>query len=200
MSTKPTLTSNKKILTELELSRKKVEILETAMQDLTDELHFIHKQFQNSEKVSKDLFLEAINDIIDELSFTGKTIRALENNINTVIDSVFEGDSGHALREMVVQVITLSLNHWEMTTGSSKIELAEESHIWKVHLDKGFFRVRTFDRYLSLQNLPAKPRWRDVLRTARFVLTYSEKNSPVKEQLRQSLKKLQDLIFQNKVS
>lgn len=200
MSVKSTLTSKKEILRELEVSRKKIEILETAFQDLTGELHFMHKQFQNTDKIDKDIFLEAINDIIDELRFTQKEIQTLENNISTVIDSMFEGNSGHTLREMMVRVMTLSLNHWEMTTDSSKIELAEQSHIWKVHLDKGFFRVRTFDRYLNLRHLPKKPRWRDVLRTARFVLTYSEKDSPVKDQLRQSLKQLQDLILQNKKS
>ena len=75
------------------------------------------------------------------------------------------------LRETGVELMSLCLRYWEQTTGKSKIDLAEESYLWKASLDaKGTYRTRTFDRYLSLKSLPQKPRWRTVLQTAYFVI------------------------------
>ncbi len=182
------------ILKELELSRKKTQILENAVHDLMEEMQFMRRQYQAGTDLQSQIFLGVLDDLADELRFTQKQAQSLDKNLSRAIDSVFDGESGNTLRETIVEVITLSLAHWEHTTGTTKIELAEQSRIWKVHLDKGCFRVRTFDRYLSSQTLPKKPRWRDVLRTARFVLTYSDAESPVVDQLQDRLQTLQTLI------
>ncbi|NNC24575.1 tetratricopeptide repeat protein, partial [Salinisphaera sp. USBA-960] len=42
--------------------------------------------------------------------------------------------------------------------------------IWRVNIDDGRLRARALERYLAVSRLPRNPRWRDVLRSAYFVL------------------------------
>ena len=60
---------------------------------------------------------------------------------------------------------------WERVSGRTRIDLAEKSRVWRVTIDEGRLRVRAMERYLSLARLPRQPRWREVLRTAYFVLS-----------------------------
>lgn len=73
-------------------------------------------------------------------------------------------------RRSLVNLMVNSLDVWERATGQTRIELAEDSGIWRVTIDEGRLRTRAMDRYLSLAQLPKQPRWREVLRTAYFVL------------------------------
>lgn len=73
-------------------------------------------------------------------------------------------------RELLVSLMQASLDAWERATRKSRIDLAEASGVWRVTVDDGRLRVRAMDRYLSLESLPERPRWREVLRTAYFVL------------------------------
>ena len=74
-------------------------------------------------------------------------------------------------RRTLVEVMSLSLQYWIQTTGKTKIDLAEESRLWTAAIDRhGTYSTRTLDRYLSLRNLPQKPRWRTALQTAYFVI------------------------------
>lgn len=85
-----------------------------------------------------------------------------------------------SLAELYVQVMQQSLAMWELATGKSRIELAEQSGIWRVSIDDGRIRTRSFDRYLALKTLPKQPRWREVVRTAHFVLAQcSQTHQPV---------------------
>ena len=54
--------------------------------------------------------------------------------------------------------------------GLNRIELAERSKAWRVAIDDGRLRARTMERYLAVSKLPRNPHWREVLRTAYFVL------------------------------
>lgn len=74
-------------------------------------------------------------------------------------------------REMIVAVMTESLNLWRKSTGKSKFDLAEESGIWRVSLDRSSLQVRTLDKYLLVETLPDRPRWRDVIGTGEYVLS-----------------------------
>ncbi|MGK5095285.1 response regulator [Deltaproteobacteria bacterium TL4] len=76
------------------------------------------------------------------------------------------------MRETMVEIMTTSLEYWEVTTQKTKIQLAEESQIWRAYLDRDRFHTKTLDRYLHLQTLPKNPRWKNVLDTAYFVLTH----------------------------
>jgi hypothetical protein len=66
-------------------------------------------------------------------------------------------------------LILAAVDAWERATGTSRLELAEKSRIWRVNIEDGRLRARVTQRYLALSKLPANPRWRDVVRTAYFV-------------------------------
>ncbi|MCG8614177.1 MAG: response regulator [Pseudomonadales bacterium] len=86
--------------------------------------------------------------------------------------------SGVERREALVELLRISLNYWERYTTKSKTALAEESKCWRVYVDGGTVKTRTFDKYLSPKTLPAHPRWRSVVRTANFVLAQCELEAP----------------------
>ena len=70
-----------------------------------------------------------------------------------------------------------SLEIWGAATGKSKIDFAETSGIWRVNLDKTSLQTRTLDKYLLIETLPDNPRWRDVLKTVKFVLALKERGT-----------------------
>lgn len=86
------------------------------------------------------------------------------------------GDGAHgdgvrdAFRKALVDVMLAAIEAWESATATNRIELAEKSRIWRVNIDDGRLRARAMERYLSVSKLPRNPRWRDVLRTAYYVL------------------------------
>ena len=99
------------------------------------------------------------------------------------------------LREHVVQVMNLSLTCWEHNLGKSKIELADESKIWPVYIDKSTPTTRTLDKYLNIDNCPKNPRCQRVIDTAEFVLKKTaSKNAPEQKQLQAALEEFRLLI------
>lgn len=80
------------------------------------------------------------------------------------------GDDPVDFRTLLVQLMTTSLETWERITRKGRIDLAQASGIWRITIDDGRLRVRAMDRYLRLDTLPERPRWREVLRTAYFIL------------------------------
>jgi two-component system, sensor histidine kinase ChiS len=88
-------------------------------------------------------------------------------------DDVLSGNQEElrqAFRRALVEVMLSAVDAWERSMQLSRLELAERSRLWRVSIDDGRLRARTMDRYLSLAKLPQNPHWRDVLRTAYFVL------------------------------
>jgi PAS domain-containing protein len=79
-------------------------------------------------------------------------------------------DASETFRRNLVELMLATLAAWEHGTRSSRVEFAEKSGIWRVHVDDGRLRMRSMERYLSLAKLPRHPRWREVLRSAYFVL------------------------------
>lgn len=73
-------------------------------------------------------------------------------------------------RTVVVDVMIQSLECWNESTGEDKLSLAEKSGIWRTYLDGNTYKTRTLDKYLDQEKLPKNPRWKDVLKTADFVL------------------------------
>ncbi len=86
-------------------------------------------------------------------------------------------------RRDVVELMLAVIDAWERSSGHTRIELAERSRIWRVNIDDGRLRVRSMDRYLSVSKLPQNPRWRDVLRTAYFVLGHCTLEAAVRDDL-----------------
>jgi len=105
------------------------------------------------------------------------------------------GDSGAAVsvdkgvvREQAVSVMNSALSCWEHELGKSKLDLAEQSGIWPVYIDKSTPTTRTLDKYLNLDNCPKNPRSKRVVDTAEFVLRhFPDENNAACGQLRQAL-------------
>ncbi|RMF16131.1 MAG: hypothetical protein D6758_08535 [Gammaproteobacteria bacterium] len=78
-------------------------------------------------------------------------------------------DAGLEARQALVTLLCRALALWEVHTGQSKAALAEASGAWRVYIDGSTAKTRTLDKYLKLSSLPARPRWRQVIRTALYV-------------------------------
>lgn len=85
-------------------------------------------------------------------------------------DAASDADTDPFRRELV-ELMVYAVEVWERVTGRTRIDLAEKSRVWRVTIDEGRLRVRAMERYLSLARLPRQPRWREVLRTAYYVLS-----------------------------
>lgn len=92
------------------------------------------------------------------------------------------------IREQAVNVMGLALACWEHDLGKSKLELAEDSKIWPVYIDKSTPTTRTLDKYLKLDSCPKNPRNQRVIDTAEFVLRQMSNRTTV------GRKKLQDAL------
>jgi YesN/AraC family two-component response regulator len=102
------------------------------------------------------------------------------------------------MRIILTSVMQLSLEYYELTTGKTKVELAEESGIWVLTEDVNGFIPKTMKRYLKINTIPQKrPNYKAVEKTARFVLL-QEPDTPyptLKEELEESLKELRKLLL-----
>jgi len=106
----------------------------------------------------------------------------------------FDADEGY--RRALVDTMTLTLDYWQKARGKGKIELAEESGLWRVYMDRSSLQTRTLDKYLLVETLPRNPRWRDVVRTAEYVLRHCTQPLPEREALAQSLGRLKQQLRQ----
>ena len=105
------------------------------------------------------------------------------------------GTDKGAIREHAVSVMNLALACWEHELGKSKLDLAEESGIWPVYIDKSTPTTRTLDKYLNLDLCPKNPRSKRVVDTAEFVLReVPEKGSAACSKLQQALDAFRALV------
>lgn len=96
-------------------------------------------------------------------------------------------------RDLGVRIMLCALECWE-STGRVKADLAEQSGIWSAYIEKnGYVRTQTLDRYLSKETLPARPRWKNIIATAEFVMAQSPKNSPLRTKLERALSQFRQL-------
>ncbi len=109
---------------------------------------------------------------------------------------VDEGVDGvqERFRQDLVALMLATVESWEQATRSTRIELAEKSRLWRVTIDDGRLRVRAMERYLALAKLPRQPRWREVLRTAYFVLAECELSEARRDELRQRCERINQAI------
>lgn len=80
-------------------------------------------------------------------------------------------------RAQVVELLNTAVGIWEIETGKTRADLAEESGLWTVTLDNSSRKTRTLDRYMSIETLPKRPRWGIVNQTARFVAEHIRSES-----------------------
>lgn len=110
----------------------------------------------------------------------------------TSIDEKSEASSDRTpFRHQLVALMRASLDAWERATRKTRIDLAEASGIWRITIDDGRLRVRAMDRYLSPDTVPDRPRWREVLRTAYFVLA----EVPIETDQRRQLETMVDGVL-----
>ncbi len=133
-----------------------------AMQSLSRELSMSRERIMSLEKVVVDIAVNAI----------GNTEAAPQAHVKDP-------------RALLVNTLRLSIALWEQHTGKGKIELAEDSKIWRTHIDGSTVKTRTLDKYLSVKSLPQKPRWRSVIRTANFVVQQCPLNEADRKRIEQ---------------
>jgi two-component system, sensor histidine kinase LadS len=129
-------------------------------------------------------------ELVGELGSIDKLINILSGTL--VISD--DDNSEIAYREALVKVMQDCHYYWQKVTGESIIDLAEKSRIWSVSIDNGRLRTRSMNRYLSLDKLPSNPRWRQVARTAYFVLSRVSSDQEARHALESSLERLQEIV------
>jgi len=99
--------------------------------------------------------------------------------------SSLDNNKQQTYRRLLVDSMNDSIELWTQATGLGKIDFAEQSGIWRVYMDRSSLQTRTLDKYFLEETLPAKPRWRDVLRTGNYIIKYI--NSLLDEQQKERL-------------
>ena len=122
-------------------------------------------------------------------------LESVDKIIHSLTDSLpKEEGSEQDYREALVKLMQDCHYYWQKVTGESIIDLAEKSRIWSVSIDNGRLRTRSMNRYLSVDKLPKNPRWRQVARTAYFVLSKVSNDPEAKAALEKSVAALQEIV------
>jgi|GEM_PF-2988384 len=127
------------------------------------------------------------NNIIQESNELINKVKRMDRHSKKLSQFGHVPNKKEELRENLIKLTNITLEYWEQTTGKSKIELAEESNLWSVSREGSAPRVKTLDRYLHLNSLPAKPRWRNVIETTEYVLNEYPAQSQLKTFLESKL-------------
>ncbi|MEH6531624.1 MAG: response regulator [Photobacterium frigidiphilum] len=147
--------------------------------------------------------LEDAIDVLSSFAFDGdkhnlQQLRELGGEFTRLADKL--GDNGKnkadMLRELLVEVMKATLKYWETASQKTKFELAEESGLWRVYLDRSTLQTRTLDKYLHVETLPKTPRWRTVINTIDFVLERCTDSSIERHEVQTMRDKLQHIISQ----
>jgi two-component system sensor histidine kinase ChiS len=156
------------------------------------------------------------SQVVNTIEQNEQRMRAVEQSLNSILEiaknnpGMISGvgdierpalpglktdDDKRLLREQVVQVMRSALACWEHDLGKAKLDLAEESKIWPVYIDKSTPTTRTLDKYLHTTSCPKNPRNQRVIDTAEFVLRQmGRKNTLGRRQLQQALDDFRVLI------
>jgi len=104
-------------------------------------------------------------------------------------------DEKSVLRDHCVNIMYTALACWEHDLGKNKLDLAEESKLWQVYIDKSTPTTRTLDKYLNIDSCPKNPRCQRVIDTAEFVLKKMDtKSTPSQKKLQTLLDELRLII------
>jgi two-component system sensor histidine kinase ChiS len=101
-------------------------------------------------------------DVIDVPSISNAEIEESQQDASTPQRGVY--------REKTVELVKKAMDLWLECKGKTKFDFAEQSRIWRVHLDRSSLQTRTLDKYFSVETLTKNTRWRDVIATGEFVL------------------------------
>jgi len=117
---------------------------------------------------------------MDQIESTLGKLNAEEVSIKPELHTASVGTDP---KELIVKVLRTALISWERYTHKTKADLADESHCWRVYIDGATAKTRTLDKYLSIKTLPAKPRWRAVIKTANYVLDHCSMSEEDQQEL-----------------
>ncbi len=118
-------------------------------------------------------------------------IKSIEKALENLEHSLVPDSRRQDKRRLAVNLMNLSIDYWQTTTGNDKVALAQGSNLWKVYMDtNGWERTQTLDKYLDLQSLPQRPRWDHILKTADFVLSTCDTPSPLRDQIESAQRQL----------
>jgi len=132
--------------------------------------------------------LQKHKHLFDDLANVDEIIKHISDAIQDKPDDDLQ------YRETLVKLMQDCQYYWQKITGESIIELAEKSRIWTISIDNGRLRTRSMNRYLALDKLPENPSWRQVARTAYFVLSKVSQDQEAKLALEKGVTQLQDIV------
>jgi two-component system sensor histidine kinase ChiS len=159
----------------------------------TDAISFIEKLGLNGKQIE-----HLKNTLASSISFFGKE----DQNADTTEVADATGEDGpetdiarQGRRELGATIMNQALDLWARETGATKVDLAEQSGIWKVYMNcNGFERTQTLDKYLSAKTFPKNPRWPKVYRTVEYVLAGCAGKSRRKKALEASYEVLRRMV------
>jgi len=163
------------------------------LKDTVELVSFLGQAQQNIRRISTRLSVMTPHEIAEHPRLLDK-LQNIDELVGIIDEQLPAVSSEGEYRQQLVTLMRSALHTWEATTQKSKIELAEESHIWAVSIDDGRLRTRTFDRYLRLEHLPKIPRWREVVRTAYFVLSNPSIEPETRASLKTELEKTKEIL------
>ncbi len=135
--------------------------------------------------------MNAVEQSLNSLLEIARNNPALLNREESVSSQNQRGNGNKDLRTLAVAAMRAALSCWEQDLGKSKIELAEESGIWQVYIDKSTPMTRTLDKYLRIEKCPKNPRCRRIIDTAEFVITQmGGLTTPLRDDLEEALRSL----------
>ncbi len=167
--------------------------------DMVELVSFLGQAQQNIRRIGTRLSVLTPAEVSEHPQLLDK-MSGIEDLVSYIDEQLPAISSEGEYRQQLVTLMRAALHTWEVTTQKSKIELAEESNIWAVSIDDGRLRTRTFDRYLRLEQLPKVPRWREVVRTAYFVLSNPEIELETRQALETELEKTKAILKKAAIS
>ncbi len=154
---------------------------------------------ENIPSSQSDQRLDAVEQTLSNLLAFAKDNPGVMSGLGKLgvpdLDDTESNSQKSLLREQVVNVMNLALACWEHDLGKSKLDLAEESKIWPVYIDKSTPTTRTLDKYLNIELCPKNPRSQRAIDTAEFVLRKMKKSTTVKcKELKEALDTFRQLV------
>jgi len=150
----------------------------------------IHRGSRNANTSNSTNTQQLLSNLTQELAENRQRMDKIESTLGK-LNAEEESEQPEILitsvgidpNELIVKALRTALISWERYTHKTKADLAEESHCWRVYIDGATAKTRTLDKYLSVKTLPAKPRWRAVIKTANYVLDHCEMSEEDQQEL-----------------
>ena len=97
------------------------------------------------------------------------TDQTANHPLKPYFDTALTDKDEPSLRALAVASMNHALDLWTEQLGKNKLDLAEQSGLWRVTNDAGTLKTRTLDKYLKLDLLPKNPRYKTVSKTLTYI-------------------------------